>query len=167
MANALKLLPRLKKLRSKVTVWKEEQFTVLPGQGIKQREKRVAEWVAKVLSLAKSGVWGCVQDRAQWSTEGDAFMRPGHHWLCEFGDAGNGTSCVKQFNLEHLKWDRKWEDYHGTRFYNKDCALVIKRWVDRVEEDVSGLTFQEWTPDVDTSRPPVAMLINLKKVLPD
>jgi hypothetical protein len=41
---------------------------------------------------------------------------------------------------------------------------------------VSGLTFQEWTPDVDTSRPPVAMLINsselraagfkLKKVLP-
>ena len=35
-------------LRSKVTVSKEEQFTVLPGQGIKQREKRVAEWVAKV-----------------------------------------------------------------------------------------------------------------------
>ncbi len=29
-----------------------------------------------------------------------------------------------------------------------------------MEEDVSGLTFQEWTPDVDTSRPPVAMLIN-------
>ncbi len=46
----------------------------------------------------------------------------------------------------------------------------------RVEEDASGLTFQEWTPDVDTSRPPVAMLINstelraagfkLKEVLP-
>ena len=43
-------------------------------------------------------------------------------------------------------------------------------------EDASGLTFQEWTPDVDTSRPPVAMLINsselraagfkLKEVLP-
>ena len=52
------------------------------------------------------------------------------------------------------------EDYRGTRFYNKDSALVIKRWLNRVEEDVSGLTFQEWTPDVDTSRPPVAMLIN-------
>jgi hypothetical protein len=25
---------------------------------------------------------------------------------------------------------------------------------------VSGLTFQEWTPDVDTSRSSVAMLIN-------
>ena len=29
-----------------------------------------------------------------------------------------------------------------------------------MEEDASGLTFQEWTPDVDTSRPPVTMLIN-------
>jgi hypothetical protein len=51
-------------LRSKLTVWKEEQFTVLPFQGIEQRKKRVAEWVTKALSLAKPGVWGCVQDRA-------------------------------------------------------------------------------------------------------
>jgi hypothetical protein len=29
-----------------------------------------------------------------------------------------------------------------------------------VEEDTSGLTFQEWTPVVDTSRSPVAILIN-------
>ncbi len=29
-----------------------------------------------------------------------------------------------------------------------------------MEEDESGLTFQEWTPDVDTSRTPVTMLIN-------
>ncbi len=63
---------------------------------------------------------------------------------------------MKQFNLEH----HKWEDYRGTRFYNKDCPLVIKRWFNKVEEDTSGLTFQEWTPDVDTSRPPVDMLIN-------
>ena len=99
-------------------------------------------------------------------------MRPGHHCLCEFGDAGNDTSCVNQFNLEH----RKWEDYRGTHFYNKDRALVIKRWLNRVEEDASGLTFQEWTPDVDTSQSPVVMVINsselraagfkLKEVLP-
>ena len=29
-----------------------------------------------------------------------------------------------------------------------------------MEEDVLGLTFQEWTPDVDTSRTPVSILIN-------
>ncbi len=28
-----------------------------------------------------------------------------------------------------------------------------------MEEDASGLTFQEWTPDVDTSRSPVPMLM--------
>jgi hypothetical protein len=80
----------------------------------------------------------------------------------EFGDAGNDTSCKKQFNLDH----RKCEDYQGTRFYNKDSVLVIKRWLNRVEEDTSGLTFQEWTPDVDTSRPPVAMLIKSSELRP-
>jgi hypothetical protein len=129
---------------------------VLPFQGIEHRKERVAEWVAKALPLAKPGVWGCVQARAQWSTEEDAHMKPDHHWMCEFGDAGNGTSCEKKFNLNH----RKCEDYRGTHFYNKDSALVIKHWLNRVEEDASGQTFQEWTPDFDTSRPPVAMLIN-------
>jgi hypothetical protein len=43
-----------------------------------------------------------------------------------------------------------WEDYRGTRFNNKDSPVVIKRWLNRVEEDASGLPFQEWTPDVDT-----------------
>ena len=50
--------------------------------------------------------------------------------------------------------------------YNQDSTLVIKRWLNRVEEDASGLTFQQWTPDVDTSRPPVAMLINSNELRP-
>ena len=29
-----------------------------------------------------------------------------------------------------------------------------------MEDDASGLTFQEWTPDVDTSRSTVAMIVN-------
>jgi hypothetical protein len=64
------------RLRSKLTVWKEEQFTVLPFQGIEQRKKRVAEWVAKALTSVKPGVWGCVETRTQWSTEEDVHMRP-------------------------------------------------------------------------------------------
>jgi hypothetical protein len=70
-------------------------------------------------------------------------MRPGHHWLCEFGDPGNDTSCEKQFNLDH----HKCEDYRGTlcqtRFYNQESVLVIKHWINSVEEDASGLSFQE------------------------
>jgi len=37
-----------------------------------------------------------------------------------------------------------------------------KRWLNRVEEDASGLTFEEWSPtqNADASQPLVAMLIN-------
>ena len=92
------------------------------------------------------------------STEEKKFMRPDHHWLFKFGDAGDGTSCEKKFNLTR----RTWEDYKSTRFYNGQQALVVERWLNRVEEDASGLTFEEWNPtqDADASQPPVAMLIN-------
>ena len=123
---------------------------------------------------ARRGVWACVQARELWSTEEEVHFRPGDHWLCELGDAGDGTSCEKKFELG----PRKWEDYKGTRFYNGDQALVIKRWLNRVDEDASGLTFEEWDPasEADTSQEPVAMIINsselraagfkLKEVLP-
>jgi hypothetical protein len=68
-------------LRSKLTVCKKDQLTVLSGQGIKERKSRVREWVAKTLPLAKSGVWGCVETRTQWSTEEDVHITPGHHRL--------------------------------------------------------------------------------------
>ncbi len=75
------------------------------------------------------------------STEEESHMRRGHHWPFEFGDAGDGTSCGKNFNLSR----RTWEDYRGsiTRFYGRDRALVIKSWLHRVQDDASGLTFQE------------------------
>ena len=84
--------------------------------------------VAKKFPKTKSGAWGCVQARDLWSTEEVVHMRPGHRWLCEFWDAGDGTSCEKDFNLSH----RTWEDYRGTRFYKQDRALVIKRWLNTV-----------------------------------
>jgi len=85
-------------------------------------------------------------------------LRPGHHWLCQFGEACDGTSCENEFKLQA----RKWEDYKGTRFYDGERALVFKRWLNRVDEDASGLTFEEWesTENVDSSKMPVAMIIN-------
>ena len=70
------------------------------------------------------------------------------------------TSCENQFNLSH----HRWEGYRDTRFYKQDRTVVIK-WClniveNIVEEDVSGLTFQEWTTDFDTSRPPVVVIMN-------
>ena len=42
------------------------------------------------------------------------------------------------------------------------CVFRVKRWLSRVVEDASGLTFEEWDPtkDADDSQPPAPMIIN-------
>jgi hypothetical protein len=101
-------------------------------------------------------------------------LRPGHHWIFEFGKAQDGSSCEKFFSLQRGKK----VEYKGTLFYDGQSALVVKRWLHRVDDDASGLTFEEWDPtaDVDDTQPPAAMIINsselrgagfnLKEVLP-
>jgi len=106
--------------RKKLTVWKEDRFTVTKEAGIEKRKKRVAEMVAKEVTKAKPGAWGCVQARELWSTEEDVHLRPGHHWIFEFGDAGEGSSCEKLFSLPQR---RSGVVYKGTRFYHGDQAL--------------------------------------------
>ena len=48
------------------------------------------------------------------------------------------------------------------RFGNGDYALVVDVWFHRVDEDASGLTFEEWVPsaDTDASEAPVVMIVN-------
>jgi len=96
------------------------------------------------------------------STEGKKLMRPGHHVLFKSGNATNVAGCEKKIYLAQ----RSWEDYKGTLFYNVQQAHVVDRWLNRVEEDASGLTFQEWDPtqDADASQPPLAMLISSLKL---
>ena len=50
----------------------------------------------------------------------------------------------------------------GVRFGNGDCTLVVDVCLHRVDEDASGLTFEEWDPsgDTDASEAPVAMIAN-------
>ena len=102
-------------------------------------------------------------------------MRPGHHWNFEFGKAQDGSSCEKLFSLPQR---RSGVEYKGTRFYDGQSALVVKRWLHRVDDDASGLTFEEWDPteNVDDTQPAATMIINsselrgagfnLKEVLP-
>ncbi len=47
-------------------------------------------------------------------------------------------------------------------FGNGDCTLLVDVWLHRVDEDASGLTFEEWDPsaDTDASEAPVAMIVN-------
>jgi hypothetical protein len=56
-------------------------------------------------------------------------------------------SCAEE---EFILGPRKCEEYKGRRFYNGDCALVVDAWLHRVDEDASGLTFEEWDPSDTT-----------------
>jgi hypothetical protein len=51
-------------------------------------------------------------------------------------------------------------------FGNGDCNLLVDVWVHRVDEDASGLTFEEWgaSADTDASEAPVAMIVNLSEL---
>ena len=92
------------------------------------------------------------------STNEEKHLHPGQDWLCQFGDAGDGTSCENEFKLQpHM-----WEDYKGARFYDGERALVINWWLNCLDEDASGLTFEKCDPteNVDSSQMPVEMIIN-------
>jgi len=65
--------------RNNLTVWREDHFTVTKAAGIEEQKKRVAVMIAKELTKAKPGSWGCVQTREMWSTDEQVHLRPGHH----------------------------------------------------------------------------------------
>ncbi len=120
---------------------------------------RVAEIVTRELEKAKPDKWGCVQARDLWSPQEEKQVRPGHFWLLKFGKVPGSNSCVEK----ELKLDtRQYEEYKGVRFGNGDCTLLVDVWLHRVDEDASGLTFEEWDPsaDTDASEAPVAMIVN-------
>ena len=86
-------------------------------------------------------------------------MSPGHFWICKFGTVPGSMSCVeKKFEFQ----GRKWEEYRVIRYYDRDSALVVELWLNRVADDLSGLTFQEWDPSAgtDDASAPVAMVVN-------
>jgi hypothetical protein len=111
------------------------------------------------LEKAKPDKWGCVQAREFWSPQEERQMRPGHFWLLKFGKVPGSNSCVeKKFKLG----TRQYEEYKGVLFGSGDCVLLVDVWLHRVNEDASGLTFEEWEPsaDTDASEAPVVMIVN-------
>ena len=97
------------------------------------------------------------------STKVETHLCPGHNWILKFGKVtGIMRSVEKEFKLS----PHKYEEYKMIGFYDDDCVLVVKLvvdvWIHRVDEDGSGLTFEEWDPssDTDSSQTPVAMIVN-------
>jgi len=84
---------------NKLTVWREDHFTVTKTTGIEEKKKKVAEMIAKELTKAKPGAWGCVQTREMWSTDKQVQLRPGYHWFCEFSEGLDSMDVDGNINL--------------------------------------------------------------------
>ena len=82
------------------------------------------------------GKFAAVQARERWSTEEEIHLRPGHYWLLELGDAGDGTPIERSFVARTT--------HAGLRFDAGESAIVVKRWLNRTADDAEGLTFVEW-----------------------
>jgi hypothetical protein len=133
----------------------------ISSAGIRNHEKSVADIVVRKLKRTKPGAWGYIQPREVWSTEEEANMWSGHFWICKFGTVPGSMTCVeKKFELQGRKC--KWEEYKGTRYSDGDSVLVVELWLHRVDDDLSGLTFQEWdtSAGTDDTSTPVSMLVN-------
>lgn len=147
-----------------LTVWREGEIKTSRACGIANRRKRLAEVSREVEQRMAPGKFGCVQVRELWSTTEERHYRPGHHWVFEFGDAGDGSCVEKVFGeLPH----RSWTVYKGVRFYSGEKALCVKRWLQRIDADPSGLTFEPWCPDkheLDMNAQPAYMIVNSSEV---
>ena len=108
--------------RTKQTCWTEDEFTVTVSPGIRNRDVRVAEIVARELEKTKPDQWGYVQAHEIWSPKEERQVRPGHFWLLKFGKVAGTNSCVeKKFKLG----THKYEEYKGVRFGDGGGILVV------------------------------------------
>ena len=146
------------------TVWREGEFSISKCSGVANRKNRLAELWAKLKLSIAPGKYGCVQVRELWDQSEERHYRPGHHWLFEFGDAGDGTCIEKSFSEMPA---RSFQVYKGMRFYNGEKALRVKRWLHRIDADNSGLTFEPWEPredELDPNAQPAFMIVNSSEV---
>ena len=82
--------------RQHLTVWRQlPTITSTAAAGIANQREFQKDLVRRLLPKLKPGLFGSVQADALWSESERRHLRPGHHWIFEFGDAGDG-SCVKK-----------------------------------------------------------------------
>lgn len=149
--------------RQQLTVWRQQPtITCSARAGIATAKEFEKELVGRLLKKGKPGLFGSVQADTLWSKDEQRHLRAGHHWIFEFGDAGDGSCIEKTFELA----PRQSEEYKGFLFYNGNSAIVVKRWFHRVDDDASGRTFVEYNPATMGKKgaPPVELLFNSCKL---
>ena len=130
--------------RANVTIWRTKpRLTSTAAVGVATEKVFIKDLWGKLRSKVAPSKFAAVQADELWSESERCQLRPGHFWMCELGDAGDGKGSIEQsFSLS----GRNWKDYKGIRFSDGESALVVKRWFHRTDDDASGCTFKEMDP---------------------
>ncbi len=83
-----------------------------------------------------------------WSPQEEKQVCPGHFWMLKVDKVSGSNSCVEK---KFMLGIHKYEEYKGVHFGNGDCVLLVDVCLHRVDEDDSGLTFEEWDPSTRQS----------------
>ena len=77
-----------------------------------------------------------IQARERWSTTENIHLRPGHCWYAQASDVLDVRKITKR------------ETICGQPYHPGDFAIRIGRYFDRDPADTSGLTLEEWQPEL-------------------
>ena len=144
--------------------WHEQTVKDL-GTGIAGRRKEAQGLGAQLAPRLTASGFFAVQARERWSLQEDLLYRPGHYWVAQAPDV-----------LEVRKIDRR-QTINGTSFSSGDYMIRVGRYFDRDASDDSGLTFEDWQPELvftpsDVSgqlfndHPPLILLYSSQLTLP-
>ena len=121
----------------------EQTITCTQAAGLANQKARAKALWKKLKPLLQVGRHVALQARELWSTEERRHLRPGHFWGAELGDAdGKGSPIIHTFTKKN-EWFTL-SDGRKVRGDEGECLLLLRRYFDRVPEDLTGLTFRQW-----------------------
>ncbi|KAJ1641311.1 hypothetical protein T492DRAFT_921886 [Pavlovales sp. CCMP2436] len=96
----------------------------------------------KAGGAGSAGKFAAVQVRELWSDEERVYLRPGHFWVCELGDADGKGSPIMHRDGSPITLEKRTQ-FEGSRFEKGDFAILIRRYLNRTAHDAQGLTAGE------------------------
>ena len=123
------------KEQKRTSTWHEQAIKDL-GTGLAGRRVESQNMGHKLAPQLKPFGFLSIQARERWSTKEDIHMRPGHYWLAQMGDVLSVRKITSR------------ETINGQPFHPGDYSITIGRYFDRDASDPSGLTFEEWLPEL-------------------
>lgn len=118
-----------------VLPWQEQTVKDL-GTGLAARRKEAQSLGARLAPELKASGFLAVQARERWSLHEDVLYRPGHFWVAQ---------APQELDVRKIT---KRETINGQPFKPGDFVIRIGRYFDRDVADDSGLTYEEWQPEL-------------------